>query len=153
MRLWANPSCSAVCGFGNLASAGINIGILVAMAPNKADRIIRLTPRALFTGILVSPGFSVNFRILTTCPGHLVDRLCRRSPRLIVSRTVYPFGVPSTLDGGKVRDTLRCCIPIERTSTARFLFHMGCFGIYDAKRNGAWDLDMRLQVWVLLMQH
>ncbi|KAJ9113035.1 hypothetical protein QFC22_006131 [Naganishia vaughanmartiniae] len=44
----------AVCGFGNLASAGINIGILVAMAPNKADRIIRLTPRALFTGILAT---------------------------------------------------------------------------------------------------
>lgn len=47
-------SLSAVCGFGNLASAGINIGILVAMAPNKADRIIRLTPRALFTGILAT---------------------------------------------------------------------------------------------------
>ena len=43
-----------LCGFGNISSAGINIGILTAMAPKRAETIIKMTPRALLTGILVT---------------------------------------------------------------------------------------------------
>ncbi|KDN41420.1 hypothetical protein K437DRAFT_258263 [Tilletiaria anomala UBC 951] len=43
-----------LCGFGNISSAGINIGILSAMAPKRSATIIRLTPSALLTGILVT---------------------------------------------------------------------------------------------------
>lgn len=44
----------ALCGFANIASQGINIGILSAMAPKRSKDIIRLTPSALVTGALVT---------------------------------------------------------------------------------------------------
>ncbi|KAG7580055.1 hypothetical protein FFLO_00026 [Filobasidium floriforme] len=44
----------ALCGFGNLASGGISIGILAALAPNRMVDIVRLAPRALVTGIVAT---------------------------------------------------------------------------------------------------
>ena len=44
----------ALCGFGNLASGGISIGILAALAPNRMVDIVRLAPRALITGIVAT---------------------------------------------------------------------------------------------------
>lgn len=44
----------ALCGFGNLGSLGIQIGILNALAPNKSRQIIRVAPRALCTGIIAT---------------------------------------------------------------------------------------------------
>ncbi len=44
----------ALCGFGNLGSLGIQIGILNALAPNKSEQIIRVAPRALITGIIAT---------------------------------------------------------------------------------------------------
>jgi len=44
----------ALCGFGNIASGGIQLGILTALAPNKAANIVRLIPRVLLTGILAT---------------------------------------------------------------------------------------------------
>ena len=43
-----------LCSFSNLASQAINIGILSAMAPHRKKDIVRLTPSALMTGILVT---------------------------------------------------------------------------------------------------
>lgn len=44
----------ALCGFGNISSAGINIGIMVALAPNRSVDIIQLVPRALIVGIVAT---------------------------------------------------------------------------------------------------
>lgn len=44
----------ALCGFANLASMGISIGVMCAMAPKRSDAIIRLTPTALLTGAAVT---------------------------------------------------------------------------------------------------
>lgn len=44
----------ALCGFANLASMGISIGVMSAMAPKRSDAIIRLTPTALLTGAAVT---------------------------------------------------------------------------------------------------
>jgi len=44
----------ALCGFGNIASGGIQLGIMTALAPNKGPNIVRLIPRALLTGILAT---------------------------------------------------------------------------------------------------
>ncbi|CAO1613369.1 unnamed protein product [Sympodiomycopsis kandeliae] len=44
----------ALASFSNIASQGINIGILSAMAPARAKEIVRLTPSALFTGFFVT---------------------------------------------------------------------------------------------------
>jgi CNT family concentrative nucleoside transporter len=44
----------ALCGFGNLASGGISIGILAALAPGRMVDIVRLAPRALITGIIAT---------------------------------------------------------------------------------------------------
>lgn len=44
----------ALCGFGNISSAGINIGIMVALAPNRSVDIIQLVPRALIVGIIAT---------------------------------------------------------------------------------------------------
>ncbi len=44
----------ALCGFGNIASGGIQLGILTALAPNKSAAIVRLIPRALVTGIIAT---------------------------------------------------------------------------------------------------
>lgn len=44
----------ALCGFGNIGSLGINLGILAALAPKRAGEIVRLLPSALLTGILVT---------------------------------------------------------------------------------------------------
>lgn len=44
----------ALASFSNIASQGINIGILSAMAPRRAAEIVRLTPSALFTGFFVT---------------------------------------------------------------------------------------------------
>lgn len=44
----------ALCGFGNLASGGIQIGILSALAPTRVTDIVRLVPRALITGIFAT---------------------------------------------------------------------------------------------------
>lgn len=43
-----------LCSFANLASQAINIGILSAMAPGRKKDIVRLTPSALMTAILVT---------------------------------------------------------------------------------------------------
>ncbi|KAL9938602.1 hypothetical protein V8E36_002321 [Tilletia maclaganii] len=43
-----------LCGFGNVGSLGINIGVLSALAPNRGADIAKLAPRALITGILVT---------------------------------------------------------------------------------------------------
>ncbi|KAK0567055.1 hypothetical protein OC861_002926 [Tilletia horrida] len=43
-----------LCGFGNLGSLGINIGVLSALAPSRGADIAKLAPRALLTGILVT---------------------------------------------------------------------------------------------------
>ncbi|CAD6888053.1 unnamed protein product [Tilletia controversa] len=43
-----------LCGFGNLGSLGINIGVLSALAPGRGGDIAKLAPRALITGILVT---------------------------------------------------------------------------------------------------
>lgn len=44
----------ALCGFGNLSSVGINIGVMSAIAPKRSAEIVRLAPSALITGILVT---------------------------------------------------------------------------------------------------
>lgn len=44
----------ALCGFGNISSVGINIGVLSAIAPKRAADIVKLAPSALLTGILVT---------------------------------------------------------------------------------------------------
>ncbi|PWN27391.1 hypothetical protein BDZ90DRAFT_232369 [Jaminaea rosea] len=44
----------ALCGFANIASMSINIGVLSAMAPKRKSDIVRLTPSALVTGALVT---------------------------------------------------------------------------------------------------
>ncbi|PWN45438.1 hypothetical protein IE81DRAFT_320199 [Ceraceosorus guamensis] len=44
----------ALCGFGNIGSLGINVGILSAIAPTRSATIVKLCPSALLTGILVT---------------------------------------------------------------------------------------------------
>ncbi|UZJ52969.1 hypothetical protein CBS101457_002289 [Exobasidium rhododendri] len=44
----------ALCGFGNIGSVGINIGVMTAIAPKRSGEIVRLAPSALITGILVT---------------------------------------------------------------------------------------------------
>lgn len=44
----------ALASFSNIASQGINVGILSAMAPQRAREIVRLTPSALLTGFFVT---------------------------------------------------------------------------------------------------
>lgn len=44
----------ALCGFANLASTGISIGVMSAMAPKRSQTIIRLVPTALLTGFAVT---------------------------------------------------------------------------------------------------
>lgn len=44
----------ALCGFGNLASGGIQIGILTALAPTRGADIVKTVPRALITGIIAT---------------------------------------------------------------------------------------------------
>jgi CNT family concentrative nucleoside transporter len=43
-----------LCGFGNIGSVGINIGVMSAIAPSRSADIIKLAPSALITGILVT---------------------------------------------------------------------------------------------------
>jgi len=42
----------ALCGFGNLGSLGIQIGVLSALAPSRGKTIARLAPSALFCGFI-----------------------------------------------------------------------------------------------------
>lgn len=42
----------ALCGFANLGSVGITIGVLSALAPSKAKQIIRLAPSAVICGFV-----------------------------------------------------------------------------------------------------
>ncbi|PWN37238.1 uncharacterized protein FA14DRAFT_159381 [Meira miltonrushii] len=44
----------ALCGFGNLGSLGINIGVMSAIAPKRKMEIVRLAPSALITGVFVT---------------------------------------------------------------------------------------------------
>ena len=44
----------ALCGFANVASLGIMIGGLTAMAPGRRDVIIELAPRAMLFGALAT---------------------------------------------------------------------------------------------------
>lgn len=44
----------ALCGFGNLGSLGINIGVMSAIAPKRKAEIVRLAPSAFVTGVLVT---------------------------------------------------------------------------------------------------
>lgn len=44
----------ALCGFGNLGSLGINIGVMSAIAPKRRIDIVKLAPSALITGIFVT---------------------------------------------------------------------------------------------------
>lgn len=43
-----------LCGFGNVGSLGINIGVLSALAPSRGPAIARLAPGALIVGILTT---------------------------------------------------------------------------------------------------
>jgi len=42
----------AVCGFGNISSVGIQIGVLSQLAPNRGGRIARVALSALITGVI-----------------------------------------------------------------------------------------------------
>ncbi|KAG8977983.1 hypothetical protein FRB90_008622 [Tulasnella sp. 427] len=42
----------ALCGFANIASVGIQIGVLSALAPGKSKQIVRLAPSAMICGFL-----------------------------------------------------------------------------------------------------
>ncbi|KAG8922930.1 hypothetical protein FRC03_012193 [Tulasnella sp. 419] len=42
----------ALCGFANLASVGIQIGVLGALAPSKGKVIARLAPSAMLCGFI-----------------------------------------------------------------------------------------------------
>lgn len=44
----------ALCGFGNLGSLGIQIGVLSALAPSRAKIIARLAPSALMCGFIAT---------------------------------------------------------------------------------------------------
>ena len=45
-------SSYALCGFGNIAAVGTQIGVLSQIAPNRSGDISRLAFSALLTGIL-----------------------------------------------------------------------------------------------------
>lgn len=42
----------ALCGFGNLAALGIQIGVLGALAPSQAKVIVRVATSALICGFI-----------------------------------------------------------------------------------------------------
>lgn len=44
----------ALCGFANIASVGIQIGVLSALAPSKSKQIVRLAPSAMICGFVSS---------------------------------------------------------------------------------------------------
>lgn len=44
----------AVCGFGNISSVGIQIGVLSALAPNRAGRIAKVAISALISGVFAT---------------------------------------------------------------------------------------------------
>lgn len=42
----------ALCGFANISSVGIQIGVLSALAPGKTKQIVRLAPSAMICGFV-----------------------------------------------------------------------------------------------------
>lgn len=44
----------AVCGFGNIGSLGIQIGILSQLAPSRGGDVSRLAVSALFSGVMAT---------------------------------------------------------------------------------------------------
>jgi CNT family concentrative nucleoside transporter len=42
----------ALCGFANIASIGIQVGVLSALAPGRAKAIVRLAPSAMICGFV-----------------------------------------------------------------------------------------------------
>lgn len=42
----------ALCGFANIGSVGITVGVLSALAPGKAKQIIKLAPSAMICGFV-----------------------------------------------------------------------------------------------------
>lgn len=44
----------AVCGFGNISSVGIQIGVLSTLAPGRAGRVAKVAISALISGIFAT---------------------------------------------------------------------------------------------------
>lgn len=44
----------AVCGFGNISSVGIQIGVLSQLAPNRAGRVAKVAFSALISGVIAT---------------------------------------------------------------------------------------------------
>jgi len=44
----------AVCGFGNVSSVGIQIGVLTQLAPNRGGRVAKVALSALITGVIAT---------------------------------------------------------------------------------------------------
>lgn len=42
----------AVCGFGNISSVGIQIGVLSQLAPGRSGRVARVAVSALISGVI-----------------------------------------------------------------------------------------------------
>ncbi len=42
----------AVCGFGNISSVGIQIGVLSSLAPGQAGRVAKVAFSALISGVI-----------------------------------------------------------------------------------------------------
>lgn len=61
-----------LCGFANLSSLGIQIGVLSALAPSQAKVIARLAPSAMLCGFIscVSAPFAPWLRLIVWCALH-----------------------------------------------------------------------------------
>ena len=44
----------AVCGFGNISSVGIQIGVLSTLAPGKSGRVAKVAISALISGVMAT---------------------------------------------------------------------------------------------------
>lgn len=44
----------AVCGFGNISSVGIQIGVLSTLAPSKSGRVAKVALSALISGVMAT---------------------------------------------------------------------------------------------------
>jgi len=44
----------AVCGFGNISSVGIQIGVLSSLAPGRGGRVAKVAVSALFSGVVAT---------------------------------------------------------------------------------------------------
>lgn len=57
----------ALCGFANIASIGIQIGVLSALAPSRAKAIVRLAPSAMICGFVSGISFGQVLGVADAC--------------------------------------------------------------------------------------